>query len=71
LSKPDLESLRLVTAEELAELFGMSKQSIYRRVRRGELPVVRTGARQIRFNVGDVERWLGVRTTTRPRGTRS
>jgi excisionase family DNA binding protein len=58
----------LVSADELAQLTGWSKQSIYRRARRGEIPVVRTGAREIRFDPAAVRRWIAANTTIEPRG---
>lgn len=61
----------LLTADELAQLCGWSKQSVYRRARRGEIPCVRTGARQVMFDPAAVKRWVVANSSIEPRGQRS
>ncbi len=62
------ESKLLVTAEELSKLTGWSKQSLYRRARRGEIPCVRTGVREVRFDPVAVRRWIVANSTFRTEG---
>lgn len=47
---------RLITADELAELWGISRASVYNQIRRG-LPSVTIGKSR-RFNPAKCERWL-------------
>ncbi|WP_249020569.1 helix-turn-helix domain-containing protein [Conexibacter sp. S30A1] len=47
---------RLLTAEELAERWQVSKAQIYRLAREGRIPVVMIGRYQ-RFRVAAVEAW--------------
>jgi excisionase family DNA binding protein len=61
---------RLLSADEVAQRLGFSKQTIWGMARRGELPTVRIGTRRVKFSSDDLERWIERRTTTRPRGTR-
>ena len=51
-------NLRLMTVDEVAEIFRVSKASVYRWVERGLLPAVKVG-RIVRFNGQDVEQLLG------------
>jgi len=39
--------------------------------RRGEIPTVRLGPREVRYRPQDIEAWIARRTTSRPRGTQS
>jgi excisionase family DNA binding protein len=61
---------RLLTARELAELFGVSVETILRWTRRGELPAIRLPGGAIRFREGEVDHWLEERATPR-RGVRT
>jgi excisionase family DNA binding protein len=47
----------LLTAEEVAEMLGMSCDWTYDQVRRGRIPVVRLG-RRYRFRREAIEDWL-------------
>ena len=51
------ESLRLLRIDDVADLLAISRDSVYRLVRRGLLPTVRVGER-IRFRVVDIEAYL-------------
>jgi len=50
-------SLRLMTVDEVAEIFRVSKASVYRWAERGLLPAVMVG-RIVRFSGRDVEQLL-------------
>lgn len=49
---------KLLNANEVAHLFGMSKDAVYRLAARGDLPAVRVGRRVVRFRPSDLERYL-------------
>jgi excisionase family DNA binding protein len=62
---------QLLTVGDVAELFGMSKKSIYRRVERGEIPAIKLGGgpqAPIRINRDDLVTWLADAYTTHPGG---
>jgi len=61
---------RLLAAEDVSDLLGVSPALVYALVRRGELPAVRVGDRYIRFRAQALEDWIAARESTRPRGTR-
>jgi excisionase family DNA binding protein len=50
-------SQRLLTAAEVAEDLRVSTMTVYRLIRRGELPAVRVG-RNYRVRLGDLEAYL-------------
>jgi excisionase family DNA binding protein len=52
---------------EAAEHFRVSRSRMYELIQRGELPAVRIGARSIRVNVRDVERFLAENRRINPR----
>jgi excisionase family DNA binding protein len=62
----------LLTAREVADLIGVSAETILRWTRRGELPAIRLPGGAIRYREDDLDGWLeeratpgrGVRTTT-------
>ena len=62
----------LLTARAVAELLGVSTETVLRWSRRGELPSIRLPGGAVRFHHGEIEAWLaeratparGVRTTT-------
>ena len=54
-------SERLLTAGEVAETLRVSTMTIYRLIRRGELPAVRVG-RNYRVRVSDLDRYLEQQT---------
>jgi len=52
-----LDNLRLMTPDEVAEFFRVSKASVYRWAERGLLPAIKMG-RTVRFNVETVKKAL-------------
>lgn len=62
--------VRLLTAEQVAEILAVPKQRVWAMSRRGEIPTVRLGPRDVRYQTDDIEAWIARRTTTRPKGTR-
>lgn len=48
----------LLTAEEAADWLTISKATIWRMVRRGEIPVVRISGRTIRIKLTDLESYI-------------
>jgi excisionase family DNA binding protein len=61
----------LLTAEQVAALLAVPKTRVWSMSRRGEIPTVRIGPREVRYRPEDLETWIARRTTSRPRGTRS
>lgn len=60
----------LLTARVVAELFGVSSETVLRWTRRGELPAIRLPGGAIRYREDEVEGWLIERATPR-RGVRT
>jgi excisionase family DNA binding protein len=56
---------RLRTAREVADLLGVSSETILRWTRRGELPAVKLPAGAIRYREDELEAWLEQRATPR------
>ena len=52
------ERLRLLTARDVAELVGLSTETILRRYRAGEIPGFRLASNVLRFDRAEVEAWL-------------
>ena len=48
---------RLLTPEDLADLLGVDRETVYRMARRGELPAIKV-ARHWRFRAERIDRWL-------------
>jgi excisionase family DNA binding protein len=61
----------LLTAVQVAELLAVPKTRVWSMSRRGEIPTVRIGSRELRYRPADIEAWIARRTTARPRGTQS
>ncbi len=61
----------LLTAVQVAELLSVPKTRVWSMSRRGEIPTVRLGPREVRYRPADIEQWIARRTTSRPRGTQS
>lgn len=53
----DIDPLRLLTVNQLADLLAISRDSVYRLVRAGKLPSILVGDR-IRFRAVDVDDYL-------------
>ena len=47
-----------MTTREVAELVGLSTETVLRRWRAGEIPGFRLGSNVLRFDRADVEAWL-------------
>lgn len=58
---------RLLTAREVAELLGVSAETVLRWTRRGELPAFRLPGGAIRYREVALEDWLLARSTTASR----
>lgn len=56
---------RLLTVSEAAAHLQVARNTVYRMVRRQELPAVRVGSRCLRFRRPDLERYLDLRRTAR------
>jgi excisionase family DNA binding protein len=55
---------RLLTARELAELLGVSTETVLRWTRRGTLPAIRLPGGAIRFRQDELDAWLDLRATS-------
>lgn len=67
-SHPELRDDRLLTTREVADFFGISKESVLRRWRAGELPGFALAPNLLRFRASEVEAWLqGQRGEDKPR----
>jgi excisionase family DNA binding protein len=56
-------SARLLIADDVAGLLGVSSAFVYALVRRGDLPAVRVGGRYVRFRGQAVEEWIAAHET--------
>ena len=65
MTKPTDTSKKLLTKKITAAILGMSDKSLDRRIRSGELPVIRDG-RIIRVHPDDLERYITARRSARP-----
>ena len=54
---------RLLTTRDVAELLGVSSESVLRWVRAGTLPGIRLPGGALRFRPDEVEQWLAGRAT--------
>ncbi len=54
---------RLLTARELAEMLGVSTETVLRWTRRGDLPAIRLPSGAIRFREDELDGWLAKRAT--------
>lgn len=49
----------LLTAAQVAEIFGIKKKSVYQKVYRNELPYIRLGGKNtLRFDSKDIENYI-------------
>lgn len=51
----------LLTAREVADMLGVSAETVLRWTRRGELPAIRLPGGAIRYREADLEEWLAAR----------
>lgn len=49
---------RFLTAREVAEMLGLSTETVLRRWRAGEIPGYRLSSNVLRFRSSDMEAWL-------------
>lgn len=56
----------MLKASEVAQLFDVTPQTVYRWVKEGQIPFTRIGGRSIRFAREDVTALLGERPTDEP-----
>lgn len=61
----------LLTAVQVAELLSVPKTRVWSMSRRGEIPTVRIGSREVRYRREDIDAWIARRTSSRRRGTQS
>lgn len=50
-------------ASEVAELLGITDQTVYKYARLGIIPCVKVGRHRIRFKLSDIQRWEAQNTT--------
>ncbi len=55
---------RLLTAREVAALFGVCPETVLRWTRRGELPAIRLSRGALRYRPDELEAWLEARGTS-------
>jgi len=55
----------VMSVREVAEFLGLTESTIYKKVRRGELPVARIG-RSLRFPKDAIRKWLAENTLAKP-----
>ncbi len=53
-----LESLRLLTYDDMVKILGLSKGALYGMVHRNAIPHMRLTGRIVRFHPEEIERWL-------------
>jgi len=56
----------LLTARDVAELLGVSTETVLRWTRRGDLPALRLPGGAIRYRETELDEWLAACTTTQP-----
>ena len=54
---------RLLTARDVAELLGVSAETVLRWTRKGKLPAIRLPGGALRFREAELEAWLAERAT--------
>jgi excisionase family DNA binding protein len=54
---------RLLTIKEVAELLRVAEATVYRLVKRGDLPAIKPSAKITRFRKSDIEAFLNKYTT--------
>jgi excisionase family DNA binding protein len=65
-------SLRpLMTADEAAAFLRVPRRRVWAMSRKGEIPTIRIGVREVRFDEADLESWIARRKSWTPKGTRS
>lgn len=54
---------RLLTAREVAELLGVSPETVCRWTRRGDLPAIKLPGGALRYPESELDEWLAARST--------
>jgi len=54
---------RLLTAREVADMIGVSTETILRWTRRGDLPAIRLPGGALRYREAELDGWLSLRAT--------
>jgi len=57
---------QLLTARAVADLLGVSTETVLRWTRRGDLPALRLPGGAIRYREPDLDEWIAARMTTQP-----
>ena len=65
MNRPTDTLKKLLTKKAAAAILGISDKSLDRRIRTGELPVIRDG-RIIRVHPDDLDRYIAARRSARP-----
>jgi len=55
----------LLTARQVAELIGVSSETVLRWTRRGDLPAIRLPRGALRYREADIDAWLEARATSK------
>jgi excisionase family DNA binding protein len=55
---------RLLTARQVADLLGVSAETVLRWTRKGDLPAIRLPGGAIRYRESDLDDWLSLRATS-------
>jgi len=53
-----MDSEKLLTVDEVAEILRVSPSTVYRRIQAGELPAVKLGHRQVRIKREDLDAYI-------------
>jgi len=64
-----MKSGPLLTARQVAELLGVSTETVLRWTRRGDLPAIRLPGGAIRYRESELDNWLAALTTTTTKET--
>jgi len=53
-----MDSEKLLTVDEVAEILRVSPSTVYRRIQAGELPAIKLGHRQVRIKQEDLDAYI-------------
>ncbi len=56
---------KLLTVDEVAEYIRLNRETVLRKVRKGEIPAIKIGYRSYRFYKDQIDAWLRGKTTTK------
>jgi len=66
-----MDTAKLLTVDEVAEILRVSPSSVYRRIQAGELPAVKLGHRQVRIKQEDLDAYIEAHRITSTESTLS